>query len=105
MKMKKMFEAVVEAYQLFNLYVEDSELGNLTKLNSEVNTPIAVEPALYDALQAIAEAGDRHVFLAAVKRYAPEKYRSLTVRLYGFSEYFIALPPWQQQAVLNRTVY
>ncbi|MBQ8893720.1 MAG: hypothetical protein IJ043_04850 [Clostridia bacterium] len=35
----------------------------------------------------------------------PEKYRSLTVRLYGFSEYFIALPEWQQQAVLNRTVY
>ena len=33
----------------------------------------------------------------------PEKYRSLTVRLYGFSEYFITLPPWQQQAVLERT--
>lgn len=35
----------------------------------------------------------------------PEKYRSLTVRLYGFSEYFICLPPWQQIAVLNRTTY
>lgn len=36
---------------------------------------------------------------------APEKYKSLTVRLYGFSEYFISLPKWQQTAVLNRTIY
>ena len=35
----------------------------------------------------------------------PEKYRSLTVRMYGFSEYFITLPEWQQIAVLNRTAY
>ena len=35
----------------------------------------------------------------------PERYRSLTVRLYGFSEYFVSLPPWQQLAVLNRTAY
>lgn len=35
----------------------------------------------------------------------PEKYKSLTVRLYGFSEYFISLPKWQQEAVLNRTEY
>ncbi len=35
----------------------------------------------------------------------PEKYKSLTVRLYGFSEYFINLPLWQQIAVLNRTAY
>lgn len=35
----------------------------------------------------------------------PEKYRSLTVRLYGFSEYFISLPEWQQLAVLARTAY
>ncbi len=35
----------------------------------------------------------------------PEKYKSLTVRLYGFSEYFINLPKWQQIAVLNRTTY
>ncbi len=35
----------------------------------------------------------------------PEKYRSLTVRLYGFSEYFISLPVWQQNAILNRTEY
>ena len=35
----------------------------------------------------------------------PEKYKSLTVRLYGFSEYFVSLPKWQQIAVLNRTDY
>lgn len=33
----------------------------------------------------------------------PDKYKSLTVRLYGFSEYFISLPKWQQLAILNRT--
>ena len=35
----------------------------------------------------------------------PEKYQSLTVRVYGFSEYFVCLPKWQQLAILNRTVY
>lgn len=35
----------------------------------------------------------------------PEKYPSLTVRLYGFSEYFVSLPEWQQLAVINRTTY
>lgn len=35
----------------------------------------------------------------------PDKYKSLTVRLYGFSEYFVNLPKWQQIAVLNRTQY
>ena len=35
----------------------------------------------------------------------PEKYPSLTVRLYGFSEYFVSLPEWQQLAIINRTAY
>lgn len=35
----------------------------------------------------------------------PDKYKSLTVRLYGFSEYFVSLPKWQQMAVLKRTQY
>ena len=35
----------------------------------------------------------------------PEKYKSLTVRLYGFSEYFVSLPKWQKLAILNRTEY
>ncbi len=46
---------------------------------------------------------DRSVLQDAMK--TPEKYKSLTVRLYGFSEYFISLPEWQQLAVLNRTQY
>lgn len=46
---------------------------------------------------------DREVLQDAMAR--PEKYKSLTVRLYGFSEYFVSLPQWQQLAVLNRTVY
>jgi len=35
----------------------------------------------------------------------PEKYPALTVRLYGFSEYFISLPEWRQRSVLDRTAY
>lgn len=35
----------------------------------------------------------------------PDKHKSLTVRLYGFSEYFVSLPKWQQMAVLKRTQY
>ena len=46
---------------------------------------------------------DRETLLDAMKN--PEKYKSLTVRLYGFSEYFVSLPEWQQLAVLNRTEY
>ena len=46
---------------------------------------------------------DREVLQDAMKN--PMKYRSLTVRLYGFSEYFISLPEWQQVAILNRTEY
>lgn len=46
---------------------------------------------------------DKAVLRDAIKH--PEKHRALTVRLYGFSEYFISLPDWQQQAVLDRTTY
>lgn len=46
---------------------------------------------------------DKDTLRDAMKR--PEKYQTLTVRLYGFSEYFVNLPLWQQQAVLNRTAY
>ena len=34
----------------------------------------------------------------------PEKYPRLTVRLYGFSQYFVSLAPWQQLSVINRTM-
>lgn len=46
---------------------------------------------------------DRATLMDAQKH--PERHRSLTVRLYGFSEYFISLPLWQQEAVLSRTEY
>lgn len=46
---------------------------------------------------------DRNTFEDAMVN--PDKYKSLTVRLYGFSEYFINLPEWQKVAVLNRTQY
>ena len=46
---------------------------------------------------------NRETLLDAMKH--PEKYKTLTVRMYGFSEYFVNLAEWQQLAVLNRTVY
>ncbi len=46
---------------------------------------------------------NREMLLDAMEH--PEKYQSLTVRLYGFSEYFVNLPKWQQLAVINRTEY
>lgn len=56
--------------------------------------------------------GGLHVGISVIDRRTlqdaminPEKYKSLTVRLYGFSEYFVSLPEWQQIAVLNRTEY
>lgn len=58
------------------------------------------------------EMGGFHVGISVVDRKIledamadPDKYKSLTVRLYGFSEYFVSLPKWQQLAILNRTEY
>lgn len=58
------------------------------------------------------EAGGFHTGFSVIDREAledamvnPDKYKSLTVRLYGFSEYFVSLPKWQQLALLNRTEY
>lgn len=56
--------------------------------------------------------GGFHVGISVIDRRTledamvhPERYQSLTVRVYGFSEYFVSLPKWQQLAVLNRTEY
>ena len=58
------------------------------------------------------EIGGFHVGISVIDRNTledamvnPDKYRSLTVRVYGFSEYFVSLPKWQQIAILNRTEY
>ena len=55
-------------------------------------------------------AGGLHVGISIIDRQQlqdamahPDRYPALTVRLYGFSEYFISLPEWQQIALLNRT--
>lgn len=56
--------------------------------------------------------GGLHVGISVIDRKIledamvnPDKYKSLTVRLYGFSEYFVSLPKWQQMAILMRTEY
>lgn len=56
--------------------------------------------------------GGLHVGISVLDRAAledamvhPENHPTLTVRLYGFCEYFISMPRWQQQAILNRTAY
>ena len=58
------------------------------------------------------EMGGFHMGISIINRKTledaminPDKYKSLTVRLYGFSEYFVSLPEWQQIAILNRTQY
>lgn len=73
----------------------------------------AVAPQILQALvETYFQNGGLHVGMTVLDRATlldamahPEKYPTLTVRLYGFSEYFISLPLWQQQAVLARTAY
>jgi formate C-acetyltransferase len=73
----------------------------------------AVEPEILKGLiTTFFQKGGLHVGITVLKREEleeamvnPDKYKGLTVRLYGFSEYFINLPDWQQKAVLNRTAY
>lgn len=66
-----------------------------------------------DTLQALIESyfelGGLHVGITYVSRAEledaiahPEKYKSLTVRLYGYSEYFTKMPHWQQIEYLER---
>ena len=72
-----------------------------------------VEPAILEALvKTYFEAGGIHVGTTVLHRETlldaiehPDRYPTLTVRMYGFSEYFVNLSPCQQQAVLSRTVY
>ena len=56
------------------------------------------------------EAGGLHTGISVIDRQQlqdamahPENHSALTVRLYGFSEYFVSLPEWQQLALLERT--
>ena len=73
----------------------------------------AVKPEILKALvNTFFEKGGLHIGITVLSREEledamknPDKYKSLTVRLYGFSEYFINMPEWQQRAILNRTAY
>lgn len=73
----------------------------------------AVDPKILEALvSTYFQKGGLHVGMTVLNRETlqdamkhPEKYKTLTVRMYGFSEYFVSLAEWQQLAVLNRTVY
>lgn len=73
----------------------------------------AVDPKILEALvTTYFQKGGLHVGITVLNRETlqdamkhPEKYKTLTVRMYGFSEYFVNLAEWQQLAVLNRTVY
>jgi len=65
-----------------------------------------------DLVTAYFQMGGLHVGITVADRETledamahPEKHPTLTVRLYGFSEYFVSLPRWQQQAILDRTGY
>ncbi len=78
-----------------------------------LNFSSKVEPRILQALiETYFSLGGLHVGMTVLDRRVledamahPEKYKTLTIRMYGFSEYFITLAEWQQRAVLNRTVY
>ncbi len=82
-------------------------------LNLTFTSHSAISPEILSALiKTYFEAGGLHIGITRLCRAEledamrhPEKYPTLTVRLYGFSEYFVSLPEWQQLAVLNRTEY
>ncbi len=68
--------------------------------------------ALQDLVLGYFQMGGLHVGITVLDRETlldamdhPEKHPTLTVRLYGFSEYFVSLPRWQQLAVLERTAH
>jgi len=82
--------------------------GGLNLTFSKKVTPETLQALIVSYFQM----GGYHVGISVIDRDTlldamefPEKYKSLTVRLYGFSEYFVSLPKWQQLAVLNRTEY
>lgn len=58
-------EACRKAYRLFSNEVTD-HTGNIYSLNDQVNTAVEVDPALYRALETVAQYDSRLVFLAPV---------------------------------------
>ncbi|MGN0777419.1 MAG: hypothetical protein ACI4MM_12205 [Candidatus Ventricola sp.] len=66
-------EATERAYRVFSAYEACEESNNLYALNRGVNTPIQVDPMLYQAFELVEQLGSRYVYLAPV--YA--EYHSL----------------------------
>lgn len=59
-------QAVVDAYQLFTDAESFETVHNVRYLNEHPNETVKVEPALYKALEQVANSGDRSVYLAPV---------------------------------------
>lgn len=79
---------------------------NLT-LSRYLDTPI-----LQSLVESYFEQGGLHVGITYADRQKledamvhPERYQDLTVRLYGYSEYFVKMPPWHQLEFLERTAH
>ena len=66
-------QAAVDAYRIFSPREEFEGVGNLAALNARPNEPVTLEPALYAALEEIAGAGSRLLYLGPVY----EMYESL----------------------------
>lgn len=66
-------EATERAYRVFSVYEPCEGDNNLYALNRSVNTPVQVDPLLYQAFELVERLGSRYVYLAPV--YA--EYHSL----------------------------
>ena len=66
-------EATERTYRVFSAYEACEEANNLYALNRSVNTPIQVDPLLYQTFEQLERLGSRYVYLAPV--YA--EYQSL----------------------------
>lgn len=65
-KLETLYSDLTEkAYRLFRSEAEGED--NLYALNAHINEPVAVDPALYEALEKIVEEDNRHVFLSPVR--------------------------------------
>ena len=69
------------------------------------------EPSrIADTIRTYFQMGGLHLGLSFLRRHEleqaqlhPEQYKGLLVRMYGFSEYFVALSPHEQNEVIRRT--
>lgn len=59
-------QAATDAFRIFSADVAFEGCGNLWYLNQHINEPVAVEPALYNALALLENSGGRYHYLAPV---------------------------------------